>query len=212
MSVQENINNIQRHTHGAQLIVVTKKQDIDHIKKVYKAGEKNFGENRVNELLVKKDLLPMDIKWHMIGHLQTNKVKFITPFIYMIQSVDSIKLLNKINECGKQDNRIISCLIQIKITQEDTKYGFSIKESSALLKSDYKKKYPYVNIKGIMGMASLTHNKNQIEAEFRKLKKIHDRFKHMNSILSIGMSNDYGIAHKVGSNMIRIGSSIFKEY
>ena len=212
MMIEKNIKNIKKNICGAQLIVVTKKQNVDDIKKVYQAGEKNFGENRVIDLIRKKDLLASDIKWHMIGHLQTNKVKLITPFIHLIQSVDSTKLLNKINDCGKQDNRKINCLIQIKIAQEETKYGFSEKESLVLLKSNYENKYPYVNIKGVMGMASLTHNTEQIKSEFKHLKQIYDSLKSStNKILSMGMSNDYKIAHEMGSNMIRIGSSIFKK-
>tara|TARA_Y100001968_G_C19395418_1_gene738017 strand:- start:353 stop:985 length:633 start_codon:yes stop_codon:yes gene_type:complete len=209
MSIEKNIKNVKNNAANTQLIIVTKKQNIESIRKVYNIGERHFGENRVNDLINKKKYLPNDIKWHMIGHLQTNKVKLITPFIYLIQSVDSIKLLNKINECGKQNHRIINCLIQIKVSQEETKYGFSEKESISLLTSDYKNKYQYVNIKGIMGMASFTNNTTKIQAEFRTLKNIYSLLKSEKYILSMGMSNDYKVAYKLGSNMIRIGSLIF---
>ena len=211
MNIQKNINHIKKDIEKAQLVVVTKKQTINDIKKVYATGEKNFGENRVNELLLKKDLLPNDIKWHMIGHLQTNKVKLITPFIHLIQSVDSIKLLNKINECGKQEDRIINCLIQIKIAEETTKYGFNRKDSIELLNSDYSNKYPYVRIQGLMGMASFTQNKHTIASEFKEIKELCNNIKFHNKTLSIGMSNDYKIAYQIGSNMVRIGSLIFKK-
>tara|TARA_B100000427_G_scaffold170969_1_gene142149 strand:+ start:199 stop:828 length:630 start_codon:yes stop_codon:yes gene_type:complete len=209
MSIVKNILNIKKQINNTQLIVVTKTQSLDNIKKAYSSGERNFGENRVSELIIKKELLPNNIKWHMIGHLQTNKVKSITSFIHLIHSVDRLKLLNEINKCGKLDNRIINCLIQVKIAKENTKHGFSEKESIELLQSNHKEKYPYVNIKGIMGMATFTNNTNTIEAEFKRLKKIYDHIKYM-KILSMGMSNDYQIACKAGSNMIRIGSAIFK--
>ena len=209
MSIVKNILNIKKQINNTQLIVVTKKQSLNNIKTAYSSGERNFGENRVNELIIKKALLPNNIKWHMIGHLQTNKVKSIISFIHLIHSVDRLKLLNEINKCGKLDNRIINCLIQVKIAEENTKHGFNEKESVDLLQSNYKEKYPYVNIKGIMGMATFTNNTNTIEAEFKRLKKIYDHVKYLN-ILSMGMSNDYQIACKTGSNMIRIGSAIFK--
>jgi len=209
MSIVKNILNIKKKINDTQLIVVTKKQSLDNIEKAYSSGERNFGENRVNELIVKKALLPNNIKWHMIGHLQTNKVRSIASFIHLIHSVDRLKLLNEINKCGKLENRIINCLIQVKIAEENTKHGFSEKESIELLNSNYKEKYPYVNIKGVMGMATLTNNTNIIESEFKRLKRIYDHTKQM-KILSMGMSNDYQIACKAGSNMIRIGSAIFK--
>lgn len=210
MSIEKNIYNIKKSIKNTHLIVVTKKQNIDNIHKVYKTGERSFGENRVHDLLIKKDLLPNDIKWHMIGHLQTNKVKLITPFIHLIQSVNSIKLLRKINECGARDNRIINCLIQVKIAQEETKYGFTKNDSISLLKSNYDREYPYVKIQGIMGMASFTKSTKQIINEFQILKNIAQYMQSKNTILSMGMSNDYQIACELGSNMIRIGSLIFK--
>jgi len=211
MSITKNIENIKKKITNTQLIVVTKKQSLNNIKKVYNSGERNFGENRVNELIIKKASLPKDIKWHMIGHLQTKKVKLISNFIHLIHSVDRMKLLTEINKCGTKENRVINCLIQVKIAEENTKYGFSKKESIELLNSNYKEKYPYVNIQGVMGMATLTNNTHKIETEFQTLKSIYDHLECKKKILSMGMSNDYKIACKIGSNMIRIGSSIFKE-
>ena len=210
MNIKKNIKKIKTETNGTQLVVVTKKQSLDKIITAYNSGEREFGENRVQDILFKKDKLPNDIKWHMIGHLQTNKVKLIIPHIHMIQSVDSIKLLNIINEYAKKYNKTINCLIQIKIAQEKTKYGFNIKDAKQLLSSNYEAKYPYIKIQGLMGMASFTNDASVLEKEFKKIKIIYDRLKTKNNILSIGMSNDYKMAYKSGSTMIRIGSLIFK--
>jgi len=210
MSIATNINNIRNKSKGAQLIVVTKYQSINNIKKVYKLGERQFGENKVQDLIEKKTKLPNDIKWHMIGHLQKNKVKLIAPFIHMIQSVDSIELLQKINQCAKKNERQINCLIQIKIAQEMSKFGFNIESVKKLLNSNYKIKYPYVNIGGLMGIATLTNNKNQIKKEFKSIIKMSNLIKNKQPIISIGMSYDYDIACESGSNMIRLGSAIFQ--
>ena len=210
MNIEKNINKIKKEAHQAQLVVVTKKQSLENITRVYKLGEREFGENKIQDLLQKKEKLPNNIKWHMIGHLQTNKVKFIAPFIYMIQSVDSIKLLEKINHYGKKNDRKINCLIQIKVAKEDSKYGFSTKDAQQLLSSNYQEKYSNTSIKGIMGMSSFTNNTDIIKNEFIELKNIFNKIQIPNKILSIGMSNDYKIAYKTGSNMIRIGSAIFK--
>ena len=210
MSIATNINNIRNKSKGAQLIVVTKYQSINNIKKVYKLGERQFGENKVQDLIEKKTKLPNDIKWHMIGHLQKNKVKLIAPFIHMIQSVDSIELLQKINQCAEKNERQINCLIQIKIAQEMSKFGFNIESVKKLLNSNYKIKYPYVNIGGLMGIATLTNNKNQIKKEFKSIIKMSNLIKNTQPIISIGMSYDYDIACESGSNMIRLGSAIFQ--
>tara|TARA_B100001250_G_C19779232_1_gene781060 strand:- start:795 stop:1289 length:495 start_codon:yes stop_codon:yes gene_type:complete len=162
-------------------------------------------------LINKKESLPKDIKWHMIGHLQRNKVKLIAPFIYMIQSVDSLKLLETINKYAELNQRKIKCLIQIKISQEELKYGFTKDQALQLLKSNYKKKYPYVSICGIMGMATFTNKRKQIKQDFKTIQSIYNQLKNPNQILSIGMSNDYKIACQHDSNMIRIGSLIFNE-
>jgi len=210
MSIESNINIIKKKAQNAQLIVVTKYQNIDNIKKVYQLGERHFGENKVQDLIQKKEQLASDIKWHMIGHLQKNKVKLIAPFIHMIQSVDSIDLLKKINYHAEQNNRKINCLIQIKIAQETSKFGFNIDIARQLFCSNYLTEYPSINICGIMGMATYTNNKEQIKKEFQPLRVIKNLIKQQNSILSIGMSHDYEIAVKSGSNMIRVGSAIFQ--
>ena len=210
MNAEKNIKKIYNNTKTAKLIVVTKNQSIQNVQHIYKIGERHFGENKVQDLLRKQQQLPNDINWHMIGHLQTNKVKLITPFIHMIQSVDSLKLIEKINSCGQKNQRIINCLIQIKIAEEDTKYGFTIKEAREILNTDILSKYNYINIKGIMGMASFTTNTNQIKNEFKLMKKLFDACQKKYTILSMGMSKDYLLAYKAGSNMIRVGPAIFE--
>ncbi|MAQ31865.1 MAG: YggS family pyridoxal phosphate-dependent enzyme [Flavobacteriales bacterium] len=210
MNIEKNINKIKKEVPKSQLIVVTKKQSLENINKVYKFGEREFGENKVQDILQKKEKLPSDIKWHMIGHLQTNKVKFIAPFIHMIQSVDSIKLLEKIDLYSERNNRKINCLIQVKVAKEDSKYGFSTKDAQKLLSSNYQDKYSNTNIKGIMGMSSFTNDPYIIKNEFIELQNIFNNIQIPNKVLSIGMSNDYKIAATTGSNMIRIGSAIFK--
>ena len=210
MNLESNINDIKTKAQGAQLIVVTKYQTIENIKKIYQLGERQFGENKVQDLMKKKSQLPNDIQWHMIGHLQKNKVKLIAPFIHTIQSVDTIDLLKKINQYAEKNNRKINCLIQIKIAQEVSKFGFNIDAAKKLLNSNYVFEYPHLNINGIMAMATFTSNKNQIKSEFDSLLNIKKLIKHQNPILSIGMSHDYQLAYKSGSNMIRIGSAIFQ--
>jgi len=210
MSIESNIKNIKNKAQDAELIIVTKYQAINKIKQVYQLGERQFGENKVQDLIKKREQLASDIKWHMIGHLQRNKVKLIAPFIYMIQSVDSINLLNTINRYAKTNNRQINCLIQIKIAQEVSKFGFSIDAARELLYSNYVVEYPYINICGVMGMATFTNNEIQIKKEFQSLKEIKTLIKQQHSILSIGMSHDYKIAVQAGSNMIRIGSAVFQ--
>ncbi|MBL32070.1 MAG: YggS family pyridoxal phosphate-dependent enzyme [Flavobacteriales bacterium] len=210
MSIRSNINDIKKTTPNAQLVIVTKYQNLDNIKKVYNIGEREFGENKVQDLIIKRNQLANDIKWHMIGHLQKNKVKLIAPFIYMIQSIDSIELLKIIDQNAKKYDRSINCLIQIKIAKEVSKFGFNIEEAKALLNSNYEEQYKNINIRGLMGIATFTTNKEQIKKEFQQIINILNMVKTDNPILSIGMSNDYKIAYSSGSNMIRIGSSIFK--
>tara|TARA_B100000579_G_scaffold128439_1_gene103549 strand:- start:1242 stop:1874 length:633 start_codon:yes stop_codon:yes gene_type:complete len=210
MSIRSNINDIKKATPNAQLVIVTKYQNLDNIKKVYNIGEREFGENKVQDLIIKRNQLANDIKWHMIGHLQKNKVKLIAPFIYMIQSIDSIELLKIIDQNAKKYDRTINCLIQIKIAKEISKFGFNIEEAKVLLNSNYEEQYKNINIKGLMGIATFTTNKEQIKKEFQQIVNILNMVKTDNPTLSIGMSNDYKIAYSSGSNMIRIGSSIFK--
>ncbi len=193
-------------------VAVSKTKPVDDIEKIYNLGHKEFGENKVQELLEKYDKLPKDIKWHMIGHLQTNKIKKVIPIISLIHSVDSLKLLKKINNEAIKINKVISCLLQINISNENNKYGFSIDQIREIFNNEILKDFKFIRIKGLMGMASFTENKNQIRNEFNNLKKIFDELKIKYpelKIISMGMSGDYKIAIEEGSNMIRIGSKIF---
>ena len=197
------------------LVAVSKTKPIEKIKKIYNEGHIDFGENRVNELLKKFDHLPEDINWHMIGHLQTNKVKKIIPFISLIHSVDSFKLINKIDIESRKINKKTNILLQVHIAEEKSKYGFESKEIREFFNNKLDKSYKNINIIGLMGMATFTNNKNQIKTEFRKLKMLFDEIKSISDqkikTLSMGMSGDYKIAIKEGSNMVRIGSLIFGE-
>jgi len=210
MNIEDNIINIKNTAPKARLIVVTKHQTIDCVKKVYEFGEREFGENKVQEILRKKSQLPNDIKWHMIGHLQKNKVKLIAPFIHMIQSVDSIELLKLINTQAKNHNRKIKCLIQYKMSKEQKKYGFNKESIIKLFESDLIEEFKNIEISGIMGMASFSTDTNQIKVEFKDIYNIFSSLNMKSKILSIGMSNDYKIAYQYSSTMIRIGSAIFK--
>ena len=192
-----------------------KKKTNEQILEAYQTGQRDFGENRVQEIIPKFESLPKDIQWHIIGHLQTNKVKYIAPFIHLIQSVDSESLLAEINKQAAKCNRTISVLLQLFIAQEETKFGFSEIELEQLILQDPEKKFPHVNIVGFMGMASNTENQNQIRKEFQSLQKfslkMESLFHNSNpNILSMGMSSDWEIALTEGSTMIRIGTSIFE--
>ena len=193
-------------------VAVSKTKPVDDIEKIYNLGHKEFGENKVQELLDKYDKLPKDIKWHMIGHLQTNKIKKVIPIISLIHSVDSLKLLKKINNEAIKINKVISCLLQINISNENNKYGFTIDQIREIFNNEVLKDFKFIRIMGLMGMASFTENENQIRIEFKNLKKIFDELKIKYpelKIISMGMSGDYKIAIEEGSNMIRIGSKIF---
>jgi len=216
MSIAKNIHQIKLTLpDSVTLIVVTKTQPIEKLLEVYDAGHKIFGENKVQEILEKKNQLPIDVDWHLIGHLQTNKVKYIAPFIKLIHSVDSLKLLQEINKQAQKNNRIIDCLLQIYIANEETKFGLNFSEAEQILNSEELKKLNNIKILGLMGMASNTNNKEQIAKEFKSLKtffdstKKHSMAKYQLSFLSMGMSSDYLLAIEIGSNMIRVGSSIF---
>jgi len=193
------------------LVAVSKTKPIEEIKSLYEIGHVDFGENKVQELVNKHGILPKDINWHMIGHLQRNKVRQIIPFIHLIHSVDSLRLLNKINEEAKKINRIVNILIQIKISNDNSKYGFSFDEIEYLIKNRILDEYEFTDVKGLMGMATFTNDENIIDHEFKKLKKFYlKHIPHTNfSILSMGMSGDYRIALKNKSNMLRLGSVIF---
>tara|TARA_B100000989_G_scaffold290715_1_gene264218 strand:- start:37 stop:684 length:648 start_codon:yes stop_codon:yes gene_type:complete len=193
------------------LVAVSKTKPIEEIKSLYEIGHVDFGENKVQELVNKHGSLPKDINWHMIGHLQRNKVRQIIPFIHLIHSVDSLRLLNKINEEAKKINRIVNILIQIKISNDNSKYGFSFDEIEYLIKNRILDEFEFIDVKGLMGMATFTNDENIIDYEFKKLKKFYlKHIPHTNfSILSMGMSDDYRIALKNKSNMLRLGSVIF---
>ena len=212
MSIQENYHKIKAQIpENVELVAVSKFHPIEKIKEVYDCGQKVFGENKVQELLTKVNELPADIQWHLIGHLQTNKVKYIAPFIDTIQSVDSEKLLIEINKEAAKNNRIIKVLLQIKIAEEETKYGLEISEAKEIFSNYLEHKYPNIEILGLMGMATFTDNKNQVKSEFLVLKSLFDElstFKKLET-LSMGMSDDFSLAIECGSTSVRIGSAIF---
>jgi len=190
------------------LVAVSKTKTVDLIEEAYEIGQLDFGENKVQEMVDKAAVLPKNIRWHMIGHLQRNKVKYIAPFVSLIQSVDSSRLLNEIDKQGKKNERVIDCLLQVRIAQEETKFGLTYKDCDSLLQ---KFDCTNVRIRGLMGMASFTANQEQIEEEFRSLQQHYDKHQSQQQwdILSMGMSGDYPLALTCGSNMIRVGSSIF---
>lgn len=213
------------------LVAVTKTTPPEEIEKVYGQGQRIFGENRVNEMLDKYEVMSKEIEWHLVGHLQTNKVKYIVPFVSLIHSVDSWKLLEEIEKHAKNQQRTIDILVEIHIATEETKFGLSVEEARKLLTNNSLEDFENVRIRGLMGIASLTRNQDQIKKEFQSLKTFYDevRFKLINvslmsdimpskalkiddfNILSMGMSNDYKLAIEEGSNMVRIGSAIFGE-
>lgn len=203
---------------GAVLVAVSKTKPVEDILALYGLGQKIFGENKVQELLEKQPLLPKDIQWHLIGHLQTNKVKQVLPFVSLIHSVDSEKLLVEIeNEAKKQDLQI-NILLQVKIAEEDTKFGLNANDISIILNKALSGHYPHVNMCGLMGMATLTDDESQVENEFNLLKSLYDNILEKYSMqfpsfktLSMGMSGDYQLALSRGSNMVRVGSLIFGE-
>jgi len=203
---------------NARLIAVSKTKPAGEILQLYRLGQRLFGENKVQEMTEKKDLLPADIEWHLIGHLQTNKVKYIAPFVAMIHSVDSLKLLQEINKQAAKNERIIPCLLQIHIAEEETKFGLDRDELFELLSSPLLNDLKHVSINGLMGMATNTHDQEKIEKEFALLRQIfHEvKAKFFSSTsafteLSMGMSSDYKIALKHGSTLIRVGSLLFGE-
>ncbi|KEY19526.1 YggS family pyridoxal phosphate-dependent enzyme [Kaistella antarctica] len=196
---------------NVQLVTVSKTHPVESIKKVYDLGQRVFGENRVQELIEKHPKLPSDIQWHLIGHLQTNKLKYIAPFIDTIQSVDSEKILLEIDRQAKNNERNIKVLLQVKIAEEDTKYGLEINETKELYLEYLNGKFPNVSIVGLMGMATFTDNKQQVTKEFNVLKQLFGQLSQKQKLetLSLGMSGDYEIAIECGANSVRIGSAIF---
>ncbi|MFY7909508.1 MAG: YggS family pyridoxal phosphate-dependent enzyme [Emticicia sp.] len=214
MAIVENIQFIEKEIEGkgVTLVAVSKTKPVEMLMEAYNAGFKRFGENYVQELVDKYEQMPKDIEWHFIGHLQSNKAKYIAPFVSLIHSVDSLKLLQEINKQAAKHNRVIDCLLQIYIAEEDTKSGMTEEECLEILKAETLEKLPNVRIVGLMGMTTLTDDETQIRKEFKKLKDFYSELctSHSKLItLSMGMSGDYGIAIEEGSNMIRVGSKIF---
>lgn len=211
--ITENINEIKSAIpKNVTLVAVSKTKPIADIKEAYDAGQRIFGENRIQEMVEKYEELPKDIQWHMIGHLQRNKVKYMAHFVSLIHGVDSFKTLKEIDKQAKKHNRVINCLLQAHIAEESTKFGLSFDEIKDILVSEELKELKNTNIIGLMGMATFTENQEQIKTEFLSLKKLFDDLKSNNTnftTLSIGMSGDYLLAINCGSTMVRIGSSIF---
>lgn len=220
MKIKNNIKALQAELSGTKcrLIAVSKTQPIEHVFEAYEAGQRLFGENKAQEVTAKYEALPKDIEWHMIGHLQTNKVKYIAPFVSLIHSVDSIKLLEEINKQARKVNRKISCLLQVYIAHEETKFGFEPKEVIELAEQKIPDQFSNLEIVGLMGMATFTTDEEQIRDEFRSIRKLFDQLKSMPlpanmrmTELSIGMSADYKIAIAEGSTLVRVGTAIFGE-
>ena len=216
MSIGQNLTEIkfQLPAH-VTLVAVSKTKPVADLMEAYIAGQRIFGENKIQEMTDKWEQMPKDIQWHMIGHVQTNKVKFMAKYVSLIHGVDSLKLLQEINKQAKKYNKVIDCLLQIHIAEEETKFGLDEEELNHILTSDDFKSLENIKIVGLMGMATFTENQNQIEKEFNHLKSIFDKTNKLSvinyqlSILSMGMSGDYQLAISCGSTMVRIGSSIF---
>lgn len=217
MSIKNNLQFfLQNLPPDCQLIAVSKTKPVESIQEAYDAGQRVFGENKVQELVPKYEALPKDIQWHLIGHLQSNKVKYIAPFVHLIHSIDSFKLLEEVNKQAVKANRTIACLLQLHIAEEETKFGFSEEEVTDLLASADLQTLNNIQISGLMGMATFTEDLEQIRREFRGLRGLYERLK-ASSLpanvtmhhLSMGMSSDYRIALEEGSTMIRVGTAIF---
>ncbi len=213
MSIANNLQNIKsKLPANVKLVAVSKTKPVVDLMEAYDAGQRIFGENKIQEMADKWEEMPKDIQWHMIGHVQTNKVKFMAPFVSLIHGVDSLKLLIEINKQAKKNNRIIDVLLQVYIAEEESKFGLDDNELDELLQQVQQDKLQNINIIGLMGMATFTENKKQIKKELTHLKSIFDKLnkEHFQlSTLSMGMSGDYQLAIECGSNMVRIGSSIF---
>ena len=211
MEIGKNITSLLEELPASvELVAVSKTKSNEEILEAYNAGQRKFGENKIQDMTRKYETLPKDIQWHMIGHVQSNKVKYMAPYVSLIQGVDSLKLLKEINKQAQKNNRIIDCLLQIHIAKEESKFGLSVRESQQAIK--IAKELPHLRIKGLMGMATFTDDHKQIEREFAGLKSLYDQFIQQKiplKVLSMGMSGDFLIAIEQGSNMIRVGSKIF---
>lgn len=218
MNIAQNLNKIKESIPAnVELIAVSKTKPVSDILEAYNSGQKAFGENKVQELVKKQAQLPNEIEWHMIGHIQRNKVKYIAPFVHLIHGVDSLKTLSEINKQASKFNRVINCLLQIKIASEQTKFGLSFIEAQEIISSEGIKHLKNIRILGLMGMASFTNDSEVIKTEFERLYNYFIESKKLSCenynpiILSMGMSGDYKLAIEKGSNMIRVGSAIFGE-
>ena len=216
MSIAENIKSIKTGLPAhVTLVAVSKTKPVGELMEAYGAGQRVFGENKIQEMAEKHSQMPDDIEWHMIGHVQTNKVKIMAPFVSLIHAVDSLKLLEEIDKQAMKNNRVIDCLLQVYIAKEETKFGLDENELLELINSSGFKALENINVKGLMGMSTFTENQKVIENEFLFLKDIFDKLpvqkNYTPSILSMGMSGDYQLAIECGSTMVRIGSSIFGE-
>lgn len=217
MGVAENLQAIKEKIHAhVTLVAVSKTKPDEVIMEAYQAGHRDFGENKVQDLAAKQERLPADIRWHMIGHLQSNKVKYLAPFVHLLHGVDSLKLLGVINREAEKNERVIDCLLQVRIASEETKFGLTEEDLMQLVSSDAFREMNHVRIRGLMGMATYTENSKQIREEFRQLKRIFERLKNSQfenhesfDQLSCGMSDDFQLAIEEGSNVVRIGSLIF---
>jgi len=216
MTIKENLLRIKsKLPEHVTLVAVSKTKPIADLMQAYEAGQRIFGENKIQEMSEKWEQMPKDIQWHMIGHVQTNKVKYMASFVSLIHGVDSLKLLEEINKQGLKNNRVIECLLQVHIAEEETKFGLNEHELLEILDSDTFKKLQNIKVIGLMGMATFTENQNQINKEFQHLKAIFETAKQKKTLncqintLSMGMSGDYPLAIECGSTMVRIGSSIF---
>ena len=218
MSIQNNLRSIQATLpKNVTLVAVSKTKPVSDLMEAYEAGQRIFGENKIQEMSEKWEVMPKDIQWHMIGHVQTNKVKYMAPFVSLIHGVDSLKLVQEINKQAQKNNRIIDCLLQVYIAEEESKFGLDEKELNEIFEfvQDAKNEMNHIRIVGLMGMATFTNNQNQIKKEFSRLKTIFDSYSNLNTkncqlnTLSMGMSGDYQLAIECGSTMVRIGSSIF---
>jgi hypothetical protein len=218
MSIQNNLRSIQASLpEKVTLVAVSKTKPVSDLMEAYEVGQRIFGENKIQEMTEKWEAMPKDIQWHMIGHVQTNKVKYMAPFVSLIHGVDSFKLLQEINKQAQKNSRIIDCLLQIYIAEEESKFGLDEKELETIFEfiQEEKNEMNHIRIVGLMGMATFTNNPAQVEKEFSRLKTIFDSYSNLNTkncqlnTLSMGMSGDYALAIKCGSTMVRIGSSIF---
>ena len=215
MDISENIKKYKDELpENVKLVAISKTKPNEDLMEAYNAGQRILGENKIQEMTDKWEELPKDIEWHMVGHVQRNKVKYMAPYVSLIHAVDSLKLLKEINKRARQNERTIDCLLQIKIAKEDSKFGIDSEEAKEILVSEAYSKMEHVNIIGLMGMATFTDDEDQVRSEFKFLKSVFDKFQEQYpdlKELSMGMSGDYQIAIDCGSTMVRIGSSIFGE-